>query len=65
MCLKAGAGQFGFAGANGYQEDGDSGLKMLGHRYEGGDPYDNYDREGDTRGSLTAKRALQNWVNKN
>ncbi len=26
-------GPFGFAGAHGYQEDGDSGLKLLGHRY--------------------------------
>jgi RHS repeat-associated protein len=26
-------GPFGFAGAHGYQEDADSGLKLLGHRY--------------------------------
>ena len=26
-------GPFGFAGAHGYQGDGDSGLKLLGHRY--------------------------------
>ena len=26
-------GPFGFAGAHGYQEDGDTGLKLLGHRY--------------------------------
>ena len=26
-------GPFGFAAASGYQEDGDSGLKLLGHRY--------------------------------
>jgi RHS repeat-associated protein len=26
-------GPFGFVGAQGYQEDGDSGLKLLGHRY--------------------------------
>jgi RHS repeat-associated protein len=26
-------GPFGFAGGYGYQEDGDSGLKLLGHRY--------------------------------
>ncbi len=26
-------GPFGFAGAHGYQEDSDSGLKLLGHRY--------------------------------
>ncbi len=26
-------GPFGFAGSSGYQEDGDSGLKLLGHRY--------------------------------
>ena len=26
-------GPFGFAGARGYQGDGDSGLKLLGHRY--------------------------------
>lgn len=26
-------GPFGFAGASGYQEDGDTGLKLLGHRY--------------------------------
>ena len=27
------AGQFGFAGAWGYQQDADSSLKLLGHRY--------------------------------
>lgn len=27
------SGPFGFAGAWGYQQDGDSGLKLLGHRY--------------------------------
>jgi RHS repeat-associated protein len=27
------AGPFGFAGTDGYQEDADSGLKLLGHRY--------------------------------
>jgi len=27
------ASPFGFAGQHGYQEDGDSGLKLLGHRY--------------------------------
>ena len=27
------AGPFGFAGGWGYQQDGDSGLKLLGHRY--------------------------------
>ena len=27
------AGPFGFAGGYGYHEDGDSGLKLLGHRY--------------------------------
>ena len=26
-------GPFGFAGGHGYQEDGDTGLKLLGHRY--------------------------------
>ena len=26
-------GPFGFAGSHGYQEDGDTGLKLLGHRY--------------------------------
>jgi RHS repeat-associated protein len=26
-------GPFGFAGGHGYQEDADSGLKLLGHRY--------------------------------
>ena len=26
-------GPFGYAGGHGYQEDGDSGLKLLGHRY--------------------------------
>ena len=26
-------GPFGFAGSSGYQEDGDTGLKLLGHRY--------------------------------
>ena len=26
-------GPFGFAGVHGYQEDGDTGLKLLGHRY--------------------------------
>ena len=31
--MKARAGPFGFAGGYGYQEDADSGLKLLGHRY--------------------------------